>query len=251
MSINFLLGSSYRDLISFKLPLTAREGLSYLTNLNQKIVLLALYQHYFPNQWASSTGDCFYCSESESLYSDREIEFLTLVNDRLFPIGEVENFLDHDERILEIPLYPQNTDWYDEEFEQLTSTEQFLISVLGCGYNHTDWEQIFGFIPKRLLGNEQISWRKLKQLCQLQIAPLSYLYDVLSLIDHSTGCIWLDIVYENYECLIWDREAVDYLIKHWKIAQNYLAKMEKFDNWLQSSISNRQEVITLWNNAKN
>ena len=250
MPSNSLLCSSYRDLISYKLPLTVREGISYLTDLNHKTVLLALYQHYFPNQWASSTVDCLHCSIGDSLYSDREIEFLTLVNDRLFPLGEVENFLDRDERIFEIPLYPQNTDWYEVEIEQLISTEQFLISVLGSGYELVDWEIIFGFIPEKLLSNEQMSWQKLKQLCRLQIAPLSYLYDVLSLIDPSTGCIWLDIVYENYECLIWNRESVDYLIKHWKIAQNYLAKMEKFDNWLQVSINNRQEVITLWNNAK-
>ena len=245
MPTDSLLCSSYRDLISFKLPLTVREGLLYLTDLNQKTVLLALYQHYFPNQWASSIVDFLHCSTKDSLYSDREIEFLTLVNDRLFPIGEVENFLDRDERILEIPLYPQNTDWYDVELEQLISTEQFLISVLGCGYELVDWEIMFGFIPEKLLSNEQISWQKLKQLCRLQIAPLSYLYDVLSLIDHSTGCIWLDIVYENYECLIWNRESVDYLIKDWKIAQTYLAKMEKFDDWLQLSISNRQEVIAV------
>ncbi len=146
MPTDSFVSSSYRDLISFKLPLNVREGLSYLTDLNQKTVLLALYQHYFPNQWASSTVDCLHCSFKDSLYSDREIEFLTLVNDCLFPIGEVENFLDRDERILEIPLYPQNTDWYDAELEQLIATEQFLISVLGCGYKLDDWEAEFGAI---------------------------------------------------------------------------------------------------------
>ena len=250
MPTNSLLSASYRDLTAFKLPLTIQEGLSYLSDLNQKTILLAHYQHYFPKEWASSPVNCLYHSQTDSLYSDREIEFLTLVNDFLFPIGEVDNFLDCDERTLDIPLYPQNTDWYDVELEQLTATEQFLISVLGCGYELVDWQEAFGFIPKKLLDPDRISWQKLDRLCQIQTEPLSYLYDVLSLIDHSTGCIWLDIVYENYESLIWDRSSIDYLIEHWIIAQGFLAKMEKFDNWLQKSVTNRKKAITLWNNAK-
>ncbi|PSB28527.1 hypothetical protein [Chlorogloea sp. CCALA 695] len=250
MPTNSLLSASYRDLTAFKLPLTVQEGLSYLTDLNQKTILLAHYQHYFPYEWASSSVDCLYCSQADSLYSDREIEFLTLVNDRLFPIGEVENFLDRDERTFDIPLYPQNTDWYDVELEQLTTTEQFLISVLGCGYNLLDWQEAFGFTPKKLVDPDVISWQKLDQLCQTQTAPLSYLGDVLSLTDHSTGCIWLDIVYENYESLDWNRESIDYLIEHWTIAQSYLAKMEKLDEWLQKSVTNYEQVIALWNNAK-
>jgi hypothetical protein len=250
MSTNSLLSANYRDLTAFKLSLTVQEGLSYLSDLNQKTILLAHYQHYFPKEWACSPFDCLYCSQADSLYSDREIEFLTLVNDQLFPIGEVENFLDRDERSLDIPLYPQNTDWYDIELDQLTSTEQFLISVLGCGYELTDWQEAFGFVPKLLLASEQISWQKLDQLCQSKEAPLSYLYDVLCLIDHSTGCIWLDIVCENYESLVWDRSSIDYLIEHWIIAQGYLAKMKKFADWLQTSIINRKKVIALWNNAK-
>ena len=250
MSTNSLLSANYRDLTAFKLPLTVQEGLSYLSDLNQKTILLAHYQHYFPHEWASSSVDCLYCSQADSLYSDREIEFLTLVNDFLFPIGEVDNFLDCDERTLDIPLYPQNTDWYDIELEELTATEQFLISVLGCGYDLLDWQEAFGFIPKKLLTPDQISWQKLDQLCLGKEAPLSYFYDVLCLIDHSTGCIWLDIVYENYESLVWDRSSIDYLIEHWTIAQDYLAKMTKFADWLQASVNNRERVIALWNNAR-
>lgn len=114
----------------------------------------------------------------------------------------------------------------------------------------TNWHEVFGFIPKLLLAPEQVSWQKLDQLCQSKEAPLSYFYDVLSLIDHSTGCIWLDIVYENYESLVWDRSSIDYLIEHWTIAQDYLAKMKKFADWLQASINNRKRVIALWNNAR-
>ena len=240
--------SYYRDLTAFKLPLTIPDSLSYLSNLSQKTILLALYQHYFPDEWASSQVDWLTCTNG-CLYSDREIEFLTLVNDRLFPLGEVDN-LDRDERLSEILLYPQNTDWYDAELEQLTDTEQFLISVLGCGYLLTNWLEEFEFEPEKLVSAEQIDFEKLKLLCGEHTSPLSLLYDVLSLIDHSTGCIWLDIVWENYECFSWDQKSIDYLTQDWIIAQPYLTKMAEFDQWLQADINNRKEVVELWNNAK-
>ncbi|MCQ2992462.1 hypothetical protein NLO72_25055, partial [Pseudomonas tremae] len=150
-----------------------------------------------------------------SRYSDRELEFFYLINDRLFPLGEIDNFTDWDERHLEIPIYPQNTDWYDAELEQLTKTEQFLISILGCGYLLRDWLEEFGFEPEELASTDQVDWQELELLCGEQTSPLSLLNDVLTVIDHSTGCIWLDIVWENYECLTWDRKFIDYLTQDW------------------------------------
>ncbi len=249
MFANSCTSSRYRDLAAFKLPLTVPEAVSYLSNLSQKTILLALYQHYFPDEWACSAVDCLTCTNG-SRYSDRELEFFYLINDRLFPLGEIDNFTDWDERHLEIPIYPQNTDWYDAELEQLTKTEQFLISILGCGYLLRDWLEEFGFEPEELASTDQVDWQELELLCGEQTSPLSLLNDVLTVIDHSTGCIWLDIVWENYECLTWDRKFIDYLTQDWIIAQNYLTKTAEFDQWLQADVNNLKEIVRLWNSAK-
>ncbi len=240
------------DLARLQLPLTATKGINYLTSLNQKIVLLALYQHYFPNEWASSTASYSPPLPSNSWRSDREIEFLTLVNERLFPIDDCDGYIDGDGYDnFDIPLCPQNKDWSDLSIEELSFAEQFILSLLGYGYDTAEeWLEVFGFIPSNLLNSNFISWEKLSENASLQAEPLSFLYDVLSQIDHSTGIIWLDIGFQELETISWSRESIDLLTEQWQIAKEYIARMQQFEDWLQKDVSNRKKVVQLWNQAK-
>ncbi len=240
------------NLARFQLTFTATEGINYLTGLHQKIVLLALYQHYFPDEWASSTASYVDSLPSNSWRSDRKIEFLTLVNERLFPLDDYEGYIDGDGYDnFDIPVCPQNTDWSDLNIEELSFAEQFLLSLLGYGYdNAEDWLEVFGFIPSTLLNSDFINWEKLAKMVSLQAEPLSFLCDVLSQIDHSTGIIWLDISYQELDTMPWSRESIDLLAEQWLIAKEYIAKMQQFEDWLQKNVSNRKKVVNLWNKAK-
>lgn len=249
MSTYSLLNSDHRDLIRFQLPLTACEGITYLQKFNRQVALIALYKHYFPIEWSASTVDLWYCSNQNSLYSDREIEFLTLVDERLFPIDNFIDFFEEEELHLQIPIYPHNINWYELCSEDLNFSEQFIMSLIGCGHSVEDWLSAFGFTPDKLFLSEDINWQLLSELCQQQIEPLSFLYDVISLIDHSTGCIWLDTSFEEYITLPWCQESVDLLTHEWKIAQEYHVKTRQFDEWLDNSTQNCQKVLNLWNQA--
>ncbi|MBO3458446.1 hypothetical protein G7B40_025195 [Aetokthonos hydrillicola Thurmond2011] len=246
MQLQLLSAESLRR---YQIPLTVKEGIWYLEELSEQISLLALYQELFPIQWASSTTPIIQHSYS-GVYSDREIEFLELVNEHLFSLDWIEDFRDCSERHLEIPVYPQNIDWWDMDLADLSLTKQFLVSLLGYGHPQEEWDLHFAFIPEKLIPADKIDWDKLDKLCQKAALPLRFLYDILCLVDHSTGCIWLDINHEIYESLPWNKESLLYLKEQWTISQQYWQRMNEFSEWLESSIAHRKQVIKLWNKAQ-
>lgn len=231
---------------AYQIPLTATEGNLYLEVLNQKIVLLSLYKQMFPVEWGRSQASLLQRSQAED-YCDRELEFLELVNERLFPL---DNWEDFSQRSAEIPIYPQTASVWEIDLEDLTLGEQFLISLVGEGYSREQWQELFGFIPNHLATGYEIDWQQLEKLSRSAVEPLAYLYDAISMLDRSTGCIWLDITYETYVSYPWTKEVLLDLAREWQIAQQYLLRQQQFEEWIESSVVHRQETIKLWNSAR-
>lgn len=236
------------ELKKYKIPFTTSDSILYLEEFNQKLTLLIAYQQTFPSEWASSQVP--HCQHSyPSVYSDREIEFLELINRNLFEIDWIEDLKQCSERYVEVPIYSLNSDWHEQCIEEAGYAEQFLLSLLGEGYTQSEWLQYFGFTPDVLFDGYSIDWQQLETLCQSVPEPLSFLYDVASIIDHSTGCIWIDITDEIYESIPWTKEALLYLAQEWLVAQKYLTKLEQFEQWIEQSVAQRKEVVDLWNLA--
>ena len=242
------LAQSIDYLRTKKLPFTITEGIFYLEEFNQKLALLVLYKEIFPNEWANSKIPLWQHSHS-GIYSDREIDFLELVNQHFFSLDWLEDFRECPERYVEIPIYSLNTDWRDECIEDLEYAEQFLLSLMGQGYPESEWLENFGFTPDVLFNGYQIDWKLLETISQSVPEPLSYLHDVASIIDHSTGCIWIDITVDSYDSFSCNEETLIYLAQQWQSAQKYLAKLQQFEVWIESSVDHRKQVVELWNKA--
>ena len=150
----------------YKIPLSVTEGISYLEEFNQKLALLGIYKEIFPIEWASSKTELMQHSHN-GVYSDREVEFLELVNQKLFPIDELEDFRECGERYAEVPVFPLNSNWLEEWIENLSYAEQFLLSLFGEGYSQSEWSEYFGFEPDVLLSGSEIDWKQLKILSQI------------------------------------------------------------------------------------
>ena len=240
------LAKPVEGLKAYQIPLTATEGNLYLEALNQKIILLSLYKQIFPVEWARSQASLSQRSQVE-VYCDRELEFLGLVNERLFPL---DNWEDFSQRCGEIPIYPQTASVWEVDLEDLTLGEQFLISLVGEGYSREQWQELFGFIPTALATSDEIDWEPLEKLSRSAVEPLAYLYDVISILDRSTGCIWLDITYETYVSYPWTKEVLLELAREWQVAQQYLLRQQQFEEWIESSVVRRQETVKLWNSAR-
>jgi hypothetical protein len=247
MQSQYQLAAEYLKI--YQIPQTVKEGIWYLEELSEQITYLTLYKELFPIEWSSSKTPLRQHSYP-SVYSDIEIEFLELVNERLFPLEWLEDFRGCTERYTEVTISPQNIDWWEMSLEEFSFTEQFLLSIIGHGHPKADWILYFGFVPKKLLTVERIDWEKLSLLCQQIASPLSLLYDVISIIDHSTECIWLDTTHQDYVSFDWNQEVLRYLAQQWQVCQTYCQKMTQFSEWLESSVDHRKQVIKLWNKAQ-
>ncbi|MFB2881011.1 hypothetical protein [Floridanema aerugineum] len=155
-----------------------------------------------------------------------------------------------EERYTEIYIYPQNISWWNQTFEELSQVEQFIISLLNWGYEREKWESVFGFSPTYTAKPEQIDWEKLEQLCQTEKPPLQYFSNVISIIDHSSDCIWLDLTDESYESLAWSKENIIYLKSQWEKALKLQQQMAEFSVWFEAKVEHKKAALKLWNQAK-
>ncbi|MBW4502690.1 MAG: hypothetical protein KME57_24770 [Scytonema hyalinum WJT4-NPBG1] len=232
----------------FKIPITCKETIIYLENLSQKANLLSLYQKLFPEQWSESTTPLNTKTHPNCIYSDREIEFIQLVNSNLFPvefIDEIEAYEEYEN----IVILPQKLEWWNETFEDLEMSEKFLLSLMGNGYSLKYWEEEFGFEPDYLTSDEDINFQKLVKICKKFKSPIKYLVTSLMILDHSTGNIWLDTTYETGYWWEWSEENIILLADKWQEATMMLEQFQELADWIEASVTHRKKVVTIWNKA--
>jgi hypothetical protein len=91
------------QLRSFRIG-SARSAVAQLATWHESSHILSLYRRYFPRQFArSTTRTQIPIQHHEPGYSDRELEFFTLVDRHLFPLPE---FMFDAERLPNLPIYP-------------------------------------------------------------------------------------------------------------------------------------------------
>ena len=232
---------------SCQVPVSVGQGLDYLTQLRESTVLLSLYKANFPHEWEKSTAPCF-PEVSKCPYSPREVEFLELIDSKLFPLG-LECF-EWDERLPFIPFWPQELDFYQREIEEYDLGQQFLICLYDSAYLQSDWSTHFDIELGRVITAEQIDFERLKHLCSQASEPLCYLYEAISIIDHSTGSIWLDETEESTFYFEWSQSNLSIFAADWLLAETLNKKAEILCLWLQESNQNQIAIIQLWNDAK-
>lgn len=245
MSPILALDRALNSLQRYRVPLSFKDAFTYLESRLNSAHLLSLYQHYFPNQYAQSKATYF--SYSLEVPSPKEQEFFHLVNDNLFPLGIDEWELE--ERPTLIPFYPKDIDWYNSEIDEFDEFIQFLICLYGETLLEDNWQAHFGINSSHICSIEQINWSLLHCLCKTASYPLIYLYDAISLIDHSTNIIWLDSTWEFYEAFDWSVENIDFLTNQWKQAKTLWENVEALGVWLEDSPDHKLATIDLWNQA--
>ena len=235
---------------SFKIPITCLKAIVYLETLSKRVSLLSLYQKIFPQQWLESTISLEKHSHQESAYCDREIEFIKLINEKLFPVeyvDEVEFLNEHDN----ISISPQKIEWWYEDFEDLKYSVKFILSLIGQGYNLSEWKLNFGFTPEYIDEAENICLEKLARLCRRYKNPLQHLDTAIKVIDYSTENIWLDITCETSDWMEWTYENVMFLAQEWQEAVLMIEKSDEVADLIETSLSARKAVVKIWNQASN
>lgn len=225
--------------------------------------LLALYQQFFPNEFASSRASLYPNPQTEG-HSDREIEFLERVNQHLFPIHEWVLETAYEERISTIPVIGVGVDLNDEEgLEYLRPGWQILLPMSADGryvlesLEAGEWyESEFGISFLSIVTPDAVDEKRLRKQCRQAGEPIKYLPLTLKVIDHCTGNIWLDAYDGDYfdyshTHLVWSSRSINYLTRQWQQKESITSRTDELIDWLEEDLRTHfQQLLVLWNQSR-
>jgi hypothetical protein len=252
---------------SARLPVSVALARSYLVASYDYVRLLALYQHYFPQEWADSSARPWL--EDGEGWSPREAEFVHLVADRLFPVAwwemetvdDDEDYGDEDDtssgggarpRRMDILIEPQGLDWYEDRESQRPAWQGLLVLTGELQRMNTHLRHSQSDLVTRLqtLAAQQPSWATLGLACATLESPLRALPDAIQMIRHDTGSVWLDAtlddIYNGGFDAMWSRADVDWLHADYVQAQEIEAAVTPLLAWLEADPTHWEEVCALW-----
>ena len=222
------------------------KAVEYLEAIQQRATMLQLYHHYYPDEYQQSKASINVTSLET--YSEKELEFLTLLDEQFFPLPLL---LAETERISYIPVEPLGTSWYYDNFEELGATEKFLMSLIH-GLENDPWNDL-----EEELGHElppavrYINYQKLSQAVKKVRGKITLLPTAIDMLTQSTGNLWLDISYENdIVDAHWTVEVIDTLREAYSEAQEIMQKYREFIEWLEQDTANCIKVVKIWNRCK-
>jgi hypothetical protein len=225
---------------------TADGAGEYLEAIQQRSTMLQLYQHYYPDEYQQSRASPRFTSHAT--YTEKELEFLTSVDQQFFPLPiELTEF----ERTSYIPVEPLGTSWYYEEFDELGVTEKFLMCLIH-GIENDTWNELEEEMGKDLpIAASYINYQKLGQEAQKLKGIIANLPVALDMLTQSTGNIWLDITYESdIVDSDWKVETIDALREAYTEAKVIMENYRQFIDWLDQDSQNCVKVVRLWNRCK-
>ena len=225
---------------------TSERAADYLESMQQRANMLRLYQHYYPEKYLQTTASLAFARPED--YSEKEIEFLTLVDEQFFPLPLVMTDL---ERTAYIPIDPIGTSWYYDEFEGLGATEKFLMCLIHDVSSEV-WDDVESELGKELPPVvDYISDVLLRQEAKKARGMISRLPLAMEMLTQSTDNIWLDMTYESeITDAYWTIEVIDVLREAYTDAQTIMNEYREFIEWLDKDSQNCVKVVRLWNRCK-
>ena len=213
---------------------TSERAADYLESMQQRANMLRLYQHYYPEKYLQTTASLAFTKPED--YSEKEIEFLTLVDEQFFPLPLVMTDL---ERTDYIPIDPIGTSWYYDEFEELGATEKFLLCLIHDVSSEV-WDDVESELGKEFPPVvDYISDVLLRQEAKKARGMISRLPLAMEMLTQSTDNIWLDMTYESeITDAYWTVEVIDILREAYTEAQTIMKEYREFIEWLDKDSQN-------------
>lgn len=244
-----------------RLGLSRLRATAYLENRLLTYQFLQLYQTFFPQQFAVSTASIYHNGEG---YSERDLEFLQLLDQHCFPLSEWRLEQAQESRLETISVFNLGIDWQDEDgLESLKAEWQILLPLTHEGRHWFDavdpdaaewYEREFGVPVTAIQLPDRVPAKQFRQRCIQAGQPCKFLPLALSLLDKSTGNVWLDQPNEAWcgaDCtmqLPWSEDSVRALTQQWRQAQQLLRLASEFSSWLAQDLKQHfMDVLVLWN----
>ena len=260
------LESALHILDSYNLPTTATAAVSYLESVCSQSMLMHLYRHFFPQEYAASTASHRRHWTNEAgvkIYaSPIEIEFLEHVDQQLFPLTIFswdEDFLMDASYLDHIPLamfgYP---DEGQTELDDWAESYQIFI-FLGMDLIEDYLDLVaesdglkFAVAATSGITRHDISWPKFEALCAVAGEPICWFPHALNQPIQNTGNLFLDcpgVGYMNPNDIQWTVAAIEYWSQEWRQAEPILKGIRALSDWLDEDLTRFVRIAQLWKQA--
>lgn len=254
------------------------NAVEYLEQRELRYQLLFLYSHFFPHQYAQSKASVYPCLEEDNSltrYTEREIEFLHLVDKNLFPLNyldylfEEQTYFIEPNSILVTSLGMGQLEDYEMSYYDLALGNKILLPMTSIGReNLENWQNHLGedsysewfdaelSAPPtiaEIAHPHSVDFKKLRHMCFQAKKPLCYLPLTLRLLDLNTRNLWLDeeggwLQGTGGTTLHWSKENVNYLHREYLKAQRILDAVGSLIDWLETDLeTNFQYILKIWN----
>ncbi|MGD9560841.1 MAG: hypothetical protein AB7F88_00565 [Pyrinomonadaceae bacterium] len=224
--------------------IVAHEYIESVLSVQRKY---ALYQEMFPDEWRCSKAS-LYKRGYYARYSERINELFDLVNLKCFPL--LEYVYDDPECELDrFAIAPLNSDLCCQEIDLESANISYSAGLIfylpdeAWDFLSHRFKLSAADFPEIAEGPHPNVWKSDSN------SPLG---ELIKLLDHSTGNVWLDTCYCQYaDWYEWNRETIEELTSEYEAACSLFAGLKIIDEMIEADPKKMlRALIDFWNNGR-
>ncbi len=236
---------------------TLSDAIGYIASELERERLYGLYRKIFPKEWKASRAS-FHRAGYNDCHTEREIEFIELVNENYFPLCSWLDWSDF--RFDHIPVESVNYDLCCDEYEWQHFRPCLQFAICAFLWRDTDisdenWTEMLASFDVRFEDLPQIE----------RATPLFSVLDaerdnpkirrfihLIEFIYHDSGNPFIDTTYcQPQDLYEWSQENLEKLKTDYAGVKDYFASMDGIDEDIASNAhSTFKELITIWNTGR-
>jgi hypothetical protein len=237
--------------------LCSGDATVYLRKQNCRDRMLWLYQRLFPEQFWASQAAIETAIDSRDGHSEREIEFLILLDEHYFPITPWQIEVACEEIIDQIWIQDCGINWQSGiEFGEIKPEWALLIPLTTDGWRYGFYDELISTVYQSIdlefdsiincpVNVNQTALRR--RFCKYA-PPLKYLPLALSLLEKRTRNIWLDVAEEEeYYSVEFSLKMIETLRREWRKATQINELCFSLSEWLAEDLKRFNQILEIWN----
>jgi hypothetical protein len=237
---------------------TLSDAICYVASEVERERLYALYRKVFQKEWKNSKAS-FHRTGYNDCHTEREIEFIELVNEHYFPLCSWLDWSDF--RFDHIPIESVNYDLCCDEFEWQHFRPCLQFAITAFLWRDTDisdenWTEMLASFDVRFEDLPQIE-RATPPFSVLECGrdnpKIQRFLHLIEFIFHDSGNPFIDTTYcQPLDLYEWSLENLEKLKTDYAGAKDYFASMDSLDEDIArcGALSTFKELITIWNTGR-
>lgn len=236
---------------------TLSDAMGYIASELEREQLYGLYRKIFPKEWKASRAS-FHRTGYNDCHTEREIEFIELVNEHYFPLCSWLDWSDF--RFDYIPIESVNYDLCCDEFEWQHFRPCLPFAITAFLWRDTDiadenWTDMLASFDVRFEELPQIE-RATPPFSVLECGrddpKIRRFLHLIEFIFHDSGNPFIDTTYcQPLDLYEWSLDNLEKLKADYAGVKDYFASMDSLDEDIARNASSTfKELITIWNTGR-